>query len=155
MTKNNFTVAVDAAQDQYEANIVASMTDTQRLDFYKEQAAFGAVANISKILAKAAEPIAHIGDGNCGHVVNVVMDALREAGLYRDLISTPPAYQKRIISQSLRTAVFERDMYRCKHCGTHLDLCIDHIIPEVNGGTDDMDNLQTLCWSCNSKKGVH
>ena len=54
----------------------------------------------------------------------------------------------------LRTKVYERDMYRCKHCQSYKDLSIDHIIPLKHGGTDDFDNLQTLCRSCNSKKGT-
>lgn len=63
-------------------------------------------------------------------------------------------YRKATISRSLSKAVFERDMYRCKKCGTHLDLSVDHIVPESKGGTLDMDNLQTLCRPCNSRKGA-
>lgn len=63
-------------------------------------------------------------------------------------------YRKAAISNALRKAVFERDLYRCKHCGTHLNLSVDHIVPESKGGTLDMSNLQTLCRPCNSKKGA-
>lgn len=62
-------------------------------------------------------------------------------------------YRKKPLSQGLRTKVFERDEYRCVHCGTHKELSVDHIHPEVHGGTDAFDNLQTLCKPCNSAKG--
>lgn len=52
-----------------------------------------------------------------------------------------------------RTTVMERDKYRCVHCGTHERLTVDHITALANGGTSDLDNLQTLCASCNSRKG--
>ena len=64
-----------------------------------------------------------------------------------------PKYKKKAtIPNSLRKKVFERDEYRCKHCGTHVDLCADHIKPESWGGETTLDNLQTLCRSRNSKK---
>lgn len=65
----------------------------------------------------------------------------------------PPPPTKERIMQRLRKSVLERDAYRCKHCGSHHDLCIDHIHPECKGGETVFDNLQTLCRSCNSRKG--
>lgn len=52
--------------------------------------------------------------------------------------------------------IFARDGYRCKRCGADwtCDLTLDHIVPRSKGGTDDADNLQTLCQRCNSKKGT-
>lgn len=29
----------------------------------------------------------------------------------------------------------------------------DHVIPTCLGGPDTLDNLQPMCWDCNSKKG--
>ena len=62
--------------------------------------------------------------------------------------------KKAVITQTLRTQVFERDEYRCKGCGTHKNLAADHIHPESKGGETLFDNLQTLCQSCNSSKGT-
>lgn len=55
--------------------------------------------------------------------------------------------------QGLTWKVFKRDKYTCKHCGSQENLSIDHIKPVTKGGTDDIENLQTLCKRCNSKKG--
>ena len=65
-----------------------------------------------------------------------------------------PKPKKVVIGAALRTAVFERDEYRCKRCSTHLNLTADHIVPESQGGPTTLDNLQTLCRSCNSSKGA-
>ena len=45
----------------------------------------------------------------------------------------------------------------CNGCGYHFqyrNLAVDHIIPRVKEGTDHAENLQLLCTSCNSMKGV-
>lgn len=60
------------------------------------------------------------------------------------------------ISDRIRHEVFKRDGYRCRECGASKDegatLEIDHIIPIAKGGTNDIDNLQTLCKKCNRGK---
>jgi len=45
-----------------------------------------------------------------------------------------------------------RDGFHCQHCQATVTLEIDHIIAVANGGTNDLDNLQLLCQSCNSRK---
>lgn len=54
---------------------------------------------------------------------------------------------------SERTAILERDAYRCVLCGSHRKLHVDHIIPVCKGGTNDRANLRTLCSRCNIAKG--
>jgi hypothetical protein len=58
------------------------------------------------------------------------------------------------VAPDLRAIVYERDGHACRSCGCRDDLTVDHIYPWSLGGTDDLDNLQTLCRSCNSKKGA-
>jgi len=59
------------------------------------------------------------------------------------------------IPKSVRQYVYQRDKYQCQSCGktnTETQLTIDHIIPLARSGTNDISNLQTLCFSCNSQK---
>jgi len=68
----------------------------------------------------------------------------------------PPSTKKRTkahIPPQIRWDVWERDDFRCRQCGARRFLRIDHIFPESLGGEVIADNLQTLCHSCNSKKG--
>src|SRR5215204_2517390 len=59
------------------------------------------------------------------------------------------------IPGTLRYEVLKRARFRCELCGVSADvraLEVDHIVPRNKGGTDDPDNLQALCYSCNSMK---
>ena len=58
-----------------------------------------------------------------------------------------------ISKRELRALVFARDDFKCVSCGASSHLCVDHVVPVVKGGSNDEGNLQTLCRSCNSKKG--
>jgi ATP adenylyltransferase len=49
----------------------------------------------------------------------------------------------------------KRAKFRCELCGVSADtkaLEVDHILPRNHGGTDDLSNLQALCYSCNAMK---
>lgn len=53
---------------------------------------------------------------------------------------------------SRREAVLNRDGYTCQICGAkHTRLEVHHITYRSKGGTDDEDNLITLCESCHKK----
>ena len=60
------------------------------------------------------------------------------------------------IPRGIRHEVFKRDNYRCVECGASREdgatLHVDHKIPVSKGGTDELDNLQTLCSDCNLNK---
>mgnify|MGYP001359170477 CR=1 FL=1 len=56
-----------------------------------------------------------------------------------------------------RLGVFRRDEYTCRNCGFSgpaNTLEVDHIIPVVLNGGDEPENLQTLCRTCNRRKGA-
>jgi hypothetical protein len=63
------------------------------------------------------------------------------------------------ISKKLRWSILQRDGRRCVVCGSSaadgVTLHVDHILSIYNGGTNDSENLQTLCESCNLGKGVY
>ena len=68
------------------------------------------------------------------------------------------AQQRRLMTDSLRYDVMQRDGFRCQLCGaTAADgykLHVDHIIPVSKGGKTEMGNLRTLCERCNMGKGA-
>jgi 5-methylcytosine-specific restriction endonuclease McrA len=76
--------------------------------------------------------------------------------------------------RELRAVIFKRDAFTCRSCGHRparasipeaydgrytilgpngTDLMLDHIRPLCQGGNDSPRNLQTLCVSCNCRKG--
>ena len=63
------------------------------------------------------------------------------------------------VSVALRFVIFKRDSYRCCLCGTSAHdgsrLEIDHKVAVAKGGTNDDNNLWTLCFECNRGKGAH
>lgn len=59
------------------------------------------------------------------------------------------------VSGGIRYQVLKRASYRCELCGAHEDqiaLHVDHIIPRVKGGPDNLSNFQALCMTCNTNK---
>ena len=62
--------------------------------------------------------------------------------------------KKYFVAPEVRQAVYARDNYTCRRCGTTENLTIDHVIAVVRGGESTMDNLQTLCLICNCAKGA-
>lgn len=54
------------------------------------------------------------------------------------------------IKKHVRAAVYARDGHSCVNCGSTKALQIDHIEPVSLGGSNEPDNLRTLCRSCNS-----
>ena len=44
--------------------------------------------------------------------------------------------------------MFERDGYRCQQCGKAGRLEAHHVLHLASGGSNDLDNLRTLCRGC-------
>jgi hypothetical protein len=111
------------------------------------------IQGLAKELAEAAASLWTWGDGCGGWVRQVVEDAFDARGLGGDRTRVRPA-GRAMLSVDLRAYVFARDGMRCMRCGSTESLTVDHVIPVIHGGSDEVGNLQTLCRSCNSKKGA-
>ncbi|TWT65877.1 HNH endonuclease [Crateriforma conspicua] len=64
---------------------------------------------------------------------------------------------RKSLSKKLRFEVLKRDSFQCQYCGAsapNVLLQIDHVTPVASGGTDDILNLITSCFDCNSGKGA-
>lgn len=71
--------------------------------------------------------------------------------------TAPPSRTSREIRATLsvrkRFFILKRDRYMCRLCKTAgVPLEVDHVVPVARGGSDALDNLQTLCIPCNRGK---
>lgn len=66
----------------------------------------------------------------------------------------PPPLPDDELSEEIKRQVKERDGKRCLCCGesNSRSLQVDHIKPRYYGGNDSLNNLQTLCGTCNQIK---
>lgn len=63
----------------------------------------------------------------------------------------PP--RRKPVPKRVRFEVLRRDNYTCRYCkSTDGPLTIDHVTPDVLGGTNDPSNLVTACKDCNAGK---
>ncbi len=63
--------------------------------------------------------------------------------------------KRKSLSNKIRFEVFKRDKFTCQYCGKKspdVILEVDHIEPVSKGGSNDIVNLITSCWTCNSGK---
>ena len=62
------------------------------------------------------------------------------------------------LSKKERFKILKRDNFRCQLCGRSADdgtvLHVDHKIPKAKGGSNQRENLWTLCADCNLGKGI-
>jgi 5-methylcytosine-specific restriction endonuclease McrA len=53
--------------------------------------------------------------------------------------------------KTTRALVRERDGHTCRACGATSGLSAHHRIPARYGGSDELDNLVTLCSRCHAR----
>lgn len=77
---------------------------------------------------------------------------------FEKLLRPQSTNRPRTINEKNRLQILMRDSYKCQKCGrspaTHVGiyLHIDHRIPFSKGGSNEINNLQTLCNKCNLGK---
>lgn len=69
----------------------------------------------------------------------------------------PPKPERKGITPRKRFTILQRDGFRCQLCGRTAEhdlvaLEVDHQQPVSKGGTNDDENLWTLCRDCNQGK---
>lgn len=80
----------------------------------------------------------------------IVASRVTDSGEVPETARAPRRYS---LSPRTRFQVFQRDLYQCRICkASAVKLEVDHIIPLSRGGSDTLDNLQTLCVPCNQGK---
>jgi hypothetical protein len=107
-------------------------------------------------------------EGGCKHILKVklehgMIDPLMNARTDFGSPNTSAEGSKSYSSDwsELSSRVKKRDGYKCQKCGGmgapdgNADLHAHHIRPKSKGGSDEMDNLITLCRSCHEREHGH
>lgn len=120
----------------------------------------GLRAHPENLTAKEIAEVLEIEPGEVEGIQNFLQDIGWIPSMEPPLDAPPssdPIQKRRQEFQKNRVALIfkiaARDGAQCAHCGEEDNLSIDHIRPISKGGSDDLDNLQILCRSCNSRKG--
>lgn len=118
----------------------------------------------------------HAGIGGQPRVVAAAYDAITQSASFAlrgiasvELTEAVAKAPGPAAPQGVRAQVLRRDGWQCRGCGwspgdyipaaptgrpLYRGLEIDHIHPRSRGGSDDVDNLQVLCTTCNTRKGA-
>ena len=81
----------------------------------------------------------------------IIEDPFSEASMSFE--KRPPLRLHGKALHTLYRNVFERDGWRCVDCGSYqLDRAPHHILPKGRGGSDTMENLDSLCLVCHAAR---
>ena len=74
--------------------------------------------------------------------------------LANQMLAASAVKSKGMSKNKAREIVFKKYDGKCAYCGIYLvkGWNVDHINPQVNGGTDDIENLNPSCKDCNNYK---
>lgn len=89
--------------------------------------------------------------------VNRILNAKRHGAVaqqHKPVVTMPERIPDREPSKEIKLQVKRRDEYTCQCCREleRRRLQIDHVVPFYEGGSNLLDNLQTLCRTCNGLK---
>lgn len=104
--------------------------------------------------AAAALLKAYDDHGDLKNIDTLALRTVEEVAKELGYLSNQPKPRRQRITRDLTRKVWDRDGWTCQRCGSHTDLTVDRIYPVSRGGTNEFDNLQTLCRPCNSSKGA-
>lgn len=92
------------------------------------------------------------GDGYHS-MLSFYKEAYKNGVKYKNFLDNEPRRiaQRYINKKEVREFIFNRDKV-CLCCGSIEKLSIDHIVPIIKNGANDLSNLQLLCKRCNSRK---
>lgn len=117
-----------------------------------EQSAVEAVVSFARANKERLQYIAHWGDGRGGYIANLIAS---ELGLLPEEVEVKANKSRRPeVGKTKRNKVFDLHGNQCLACKSYDDICIDHVVPLSAGGLNHVENMQPLCRSCNSVKGV-
>jgi hypothetical protein len=133
-------------------------------DCWREHGSVPSQRNLSQYLERHNYPFRtksyYAFFGGLGRLARLIHEVdlgqLPEPELHRR--HKPPPDRRRAVPLRVRMDVLKRDDYRCTKCGASprddksVRLEVDHVIPVSRGGSSTMDNLRTLCFSCNQGK---
>jgi HNH endonuclease len=137
------------------------------LDLYSKRREGGAPSTVMTIgqlahYCRASETTIHSAIKRLTELEELIVEPA-PPGLYgqRFTVIPPFCYQpypagprRKPIPFAVRLLVYGRDGYACVSCGATHGLTIDHIHPHLLGGSDNPENLQTMCKPCNIRKGA-